>query len=220
MDKVGGKKQIVSKKKKQSSENKIRTVKKMRGGGPFVFNKNIERFRNFVSNNFENESNNYSSIKQQILLKINNYYRQSQIRAINNIPNQNYEYYIFYIYDTEDNRITSIGIIGENDFTDNDKIVINNKEYFYINYLLSIEIKGGTSAIYHILNKLPLNKYAGICLTSTESAIDFYKHLGFTEHKNLMILDKTDKNLAQIEAKLPHQITTEFYSTYPNNEIT
>ena len=32
MDKVGGKKQVASKKKKQSSENKIRTVKKMRGG--------------------------------------------------------------------------------------------------------------------------------------------------------------------------------------------
>ena len=32
MDKVGGKKQVASKKKKQSSENKIRIVKKMRGG--------------------------------------------------------------------------------------------------------------------------------------------------------------------------------------------
>ena len=35
MDKVGGKKQIASKKKKQSSENKIRIVKKMRGGSIF-----------------------------------------------------------------------------------------------------------------------------------------------------------------------------------------
>lgn len=32
MDKVGGKKQVVSKKKKQTSENKIRIVNKMRGG--------------------------------------------------------------------------------------------------------------------------------------------------------------------------------------------
>jgi hypothetical protein len=32
MDKVGGKKQITSKKKEKTSENKIRTVKKMRGG--------------------------------------------------------------------------------------------------------------------------------------------------------------------------------------------
>jgi hypothetical protein len=33
MDKVGGKKQVASKKKKQNSENEIKTVKKMRGGG-------------------------------------------------------------------------------------------------------------------------------------------------------------------------------------------
>ena len=32
MDKLHGKKQVVSKKKKQNSENKIRTVKKMRWG--------------------------------------------------------------------------------------------------------------------------------------------------------------------------------------------
>ena len=32
MDKLHGKKQVASKKKKQTSENKIRTVKKMRGG--------------------------------------------------------------------------------------------------------------------------------------------------------------------------------------------
>lgn len=32
MDKLHGKKQVASKKKKQSSENKIKTVKKMRGG--------------------------------------------------------------------------------------------------------------------------------------------------------------------------------------------
>lgn len=32
MDKVGGKKKVASKKKKQTSENKIRPVEKMRGG--------------------------------------------------------------------------------------------------------------------------------------------------------------------------------------------
>ena len=32
MDKLHRKKQVASKKKKQTSENKIRTVKKMRGG--------------------------------------------------------------------------------------------------------------------------------------------------------------------------------------------
>lgn len=53
MDKLHGKKQVASKKKKQNSENKIRTVKKMKGAGPFVFNENIERFHNFVRNNFQ-----------------------------------------------------------------------------------------------------------------------------------------------------------------------
>ena len=37
MDKVGGKKQVASKKKKQSSKNKIRTVKKTKGGGDHLY---------------------------------------------------------------------------------------------------------------------------------------------------------------------------------------
>ncbi len=69
------------------------------------------------------------------------------------------------------------------------------------------------------LFSLPPN-YAGIFLHSTESAKSFYKHLGFTEHEDLMILDKTPENIHKLEAKLPHPITTEFYSTYLNNIIT
>jgi hypothetical protein len=63
---------------------------------------------------------------------------------------------------------------------------------------------------------LPPN-YAGIFLHSTESAKSFYKRLGFIEpkNKNLIILDKTPENIHKLEAKLPHPITTEFYSTYP-----
>ena len=97
--------------------------------------------------------------------------------------------------------------------------MINNKEYFYINYLLSRERTGGTGAIYHILNNLP-PKYAGICLTSTESSRSFYKHIGFTGTNYLFTLDKTRENISKLESKLPHPITTEFYSTYPNNIIT
>jgi len=49
-----------------------------------------------------------------------------------------------------------------------------------------------------------------------------YKRLGFieTKHEDLMILDKTEENINRLEVKLPHPITTEFYSTYLNNIIT
>jgi len=67
---------------------------------------------------------------------------------------------------------------------------------------------------------LPDKKYKGICLRTTTNSESFYKHLGFTEYEDLMILDKTEEKLSQIEAKLPHPITTEFYSTYPDNQIT
>ena len=112
-------------------------------------------------------------------------------------------------------------MIGKNNFTRSGKTIISGNEYLFIHYLLSKEErnKGGVTAIYHILKRLPDKKYKGICLRTTINSESFYKHLGFTEHEDLMILDKTDENLAQIEAKLPHPITTEFYSTYPNNQI-
>ncbi len=54
MDKVGGKKQVASKKKEKTSENKIRTVKKMRGAGPFYLRNNLQQYHNFVESEFQN----------------------------------------------------------------------------------------------------------------------------------------------------------------------
>lgn len=206
MDKLHVKKQVASKKKKQTSENKIRPVKKMRGGGPFIFNENIERFHNFVRNNFQ-----MNEIKNVIIEKISNYRNKTDS---NN--------HIFYIYNTIDDTIISTGVIGKNNFTRSGKTIISGNEYLFIHYLLSKEKrnKGGVTAIYHILKRLPDKKYKGICLRTTTNSESFYKHLGFTEHEDLMILDKTPENISKLEAKLPHPITTEFYSTYPDNIIT
>lgn len=66
---------------------------------------------------------------------------------------------------------------------------------------------------------MPPEKYAGICLVSTEHAESFYKYLGFTTYKYLFTLDKTPEIISRLEKKLPHPITTEFYSTYPDNKI-
>jgi hypothetical protein len=126
MDKLHGKKQVASKKKKQNSENKIRTVKKMRGAGPFVFNENIDRFRNFVRNNFQ-----MNEIKNDIIEKIHNYSNKTTFS--NN--------HIFYIYNTIDNTIISTGVIGKNNFTRSGKTVISGNEYLFIHYLLSKEKK-------------------------------------------------------------------------------
>ena len=197
---------------KNGKSSTIKTAKKMRGGRPFVFNQNLEKFRNFVRDNFQHklESHNYLE-KESILRNINKYIHDYPGYAVTN--------HIFYIYDTKDNRVTSIGIVGYNYITNNGRTKISGKEYFFINHLLSGEGKDGTSAIYHILNNLP-PKYAGICLNIKESERDFYKELGFTGPKYLVTLDKTRENISKLESKLPHPITTEFYSTYPNNIIT
>jgi hypothetical protein len=202
--------------KKNNKEKlpKIIKAKKMMGGEPFVFNRNLESYYNFVNSAFQNHK-----IKRDILQKIWSYYQESQERAILNNPNRNYENYIFYIYNITDNTIISTGVIGKNDFTESGRIIINSKEYLYIHYLLSRQKRnlGGTSAIYHILKRLP-DKYRGICLRSTINAKSFYKGIGFIEYEDLFILNR--ENLDKIEAKLPHPITTEFYSTYPGNIIT
>jgi hypothetical protein len=65
--------------------------------------------------------------------------------------------------------------------------------------------------------------YPGVCLFSLNKTTNIiYKRLGFIkpEHEDLMILDKTPENIHKLESKLPHPITTEFYSTYPDNIIT
>ena len=56
---------------------------------------------------------------------------------------------------------------------------------------------------------------------------EYYQKLGFIEYStitkcvddDLHILDKTEENIRKLEEKLPHPITTEFYSTYPNNNV-
>ena len=218
MDKVGGKKQVASKKKKQSSENKIRIVKKMRGGGPYFLNgRDLDNYSNFITREFTNFNNSNMHIKSNILKKINDYHRESQRRFAYNNNNTVYKHYIFYIYNNTDNEIISIGVIG-------DKPDINHKKYLLIDFLASRKKgnRGATCALYHILSLLP-PIYAGVCLFSLNKTTNtIYKRLGFIEPENedLLILDKTQENIDILESKLPHPITTEFYSTYPDNIIT
>ena len=99
-------------------------------------------------------------------------------------------------------------------------------EYLYIKYLLSRIKGGGISALYHLLLNLPL-KYVGICLHPLRNLKEYYQKLGFIEYStitgyitdDLHMLDKTKQNIDRLELKLPHPITTEFYSTYPDNQI-
>ena len=213
MDKVGGKKQIVSKKKKQSSENKIKTVKKMRGGGPFdLRNKGeLQEFKNFVeekfilSNNSQNQySSNYSSVKRNIIHVIESHIQRNHTQN-----------YLFYIFQTKTNEIICVGAINS--------MVVDylGKKYIHIQDILAMK-KGkgaGISTLYHLLLLISDKEYDGICLTSTPSSNSFYKHLGFVEmnkkHTFVDTLFFDKENLPQIEVKLPHPITTEFYSTYP-----
>jgi hypothetical protein len=197
MDKLHG--------KKQSSENKIRTVQKIRGGGPFNLRTNLQQYHNFIEREFKNNENkNYTGIKKSIIAEINEW-----------LKNNNYERNnLFYIYEKENNEIISIGVFGGQES-------YNDKFYLNISLLLSKKKRnlGGTHALYHILSYLPEDKYAGICLYSTIGAFVFYDKLGFvkTTNKNydLRILDKTSENIRRLESKLPKPITTEFYSTYP-----
>ena len=199
---------------KNRKSAKIKTAKKMRGGGPFNLNHNLNKYRDFVVREIENNG----IIKNPILRDINDYIR------LKNTSND-YDYIFFYIYDEKE--IISIGVINKKPHIFNedlDKLEVLNlevKDYLYIKFLLSRRRgnRGGTSAIYHILSRLP-EKYSGIFLHSTENARNFYKHLGFTEHGDLMILDKTQENIDILKAKLPQPIMTEFYSTYPDNIIT
>ena len=115
------------------------------------------------------------------------------------------------------NEIISIGVIG-------DKPDINHKKYLLIDFLASRKKgnRGATCVLYHILSLLP-PIYAGVCLFSLNKTTNtIYKRLGFIEPENedLLILDKTQENIDILESKLPHPITTEFYSTYPDNIIT
>jgi len=215
MDKLHGKKAISSKKKKQSYENEIKTVKKMRGGDDKKFNLRnkgeLQEFKNFVeekfilSNNSQNQySSNYSSVKRKIIHVIESHIQRNHTQN-----------YLFYVFQTKTNEIICVGVIN------NMVVDYLGKKYIHIPDILAMKKgeRGGISALYHLLLLVKDKEYAGICLTSTLSSNSFYKHLGFVEmNKRYTFVDTLffDKeNLPQIEAKLPHPITTEFHSTYP-----
>ena len=215
MDKLSGKKSIAGKKKepssdkkkKQCSENKIRIVKKMSGGEPtYKLNHNLTNYKDFIDTEFKNTNNkNYRGVKISIISEIN--------ELINNNSNED-KNNLFYIYEKDNiENIISIGVINSY------PLLIKGKIYLYILYLLSIKKgnRGGINAIYHLLSSSHLSeKYAGICLNSSLSAISFYEHLGFyrnNKDKDMFIFDR--ENIRNLEAKLPHPITTEFHSMYP-----
>jgi hypothetical protein len=214
MDKLNGKKQVASKKKEPKSENKIRTVKKMKGGEHKKYNlknkQELQEFKNFVEENFtltNNSRNQYHSNYKLV--------KDSIIHAINShIKTNHTQNYLFYIFQTTTNEIICIGEIN------NFAVDYLGKKYIHIPCILAMKKgeRGGIGALYHLLLLVQDKEYAGICLTSTPSSNSFYKHLGFIEmNKRYTFVDTLffDKeNLAQIEAKLPHPITTEFHSTY------
>jgi hypothetical protein len=212
MDKLHGKKQVASKKKKQTSENKIRTVKKMKGGGPFMLRENLQNYQNFVEREFQNNDNaTYKIIKKEIISQIKYWLSTKRL-------NQELKGHLFYIY--QNNKIVSIGVIG------NKVLKWNDKNYLYLYYLLSKTKRnlGGINAIYHLLIRI-IGNYAGIFLCSEHDSIEFYRKLGFIQDESnpeVFTLDTTQENIDKlkkiIERKGP--ITTEFYSTYPNNIIT
>jgi hypothetical protein len=241
---------------KKVKRSTIKTAKKMLGGsGSSAPNgegneiltldtaNSISKLYDFINKKFLNEHNirrnSFNSIKTNILSKISRYItrrqtepkteREREIRVWDIVN-------IFYIYDSSNNKIISLGIITPNYESrhPNCKTIIYNsnkkrKEYLYINYLLSRIKGGGINALYHILSRLPSDKYSGICLHPLRNLKnEYYQKLGFIEYStitkcvddDLHILDKTEENIRKLEAKLPHPITTEFYSTYPNNIIT
>ena len=112
MDKVGGKKAISCK-------------KKINGGEPmFKLNHNLNKYRDFVVKEIENNG----TIKNKILKEINNYIR------LKNTSND-YDYNLFYIYDEKD--IISIGVIDKNPYINN-----NSGQIYHILSLLSEKYAG------------------------------------------------------------------------------
>jgi hypothetical protein len=188
----------------------------MRGGEgnePTIpLNETLKHFRNFINTEFPPNKNGLS-IKQDMLRCM-----RAIIRSTRTPENPTY---IFYIYrtDPKPKKIISAGAItGCSDEYNN--TIQRYRKYLYISLLLSRERgnRGGTSAIYHILSKLPPDIY-GISLYAIPSTVEYYFSLGFVINKTeyLMILDKTQKNIDKlkeiIERKGP--ITTEFYSNCP-----
>jgi hypothetical protein len=130
--------------------------------------------------------------------------------------------YFFYVYRTnpKPNKIISVGVIPEHDTEIRNRMRLNDN-YLFIGALLSRQRgnRGGTSAIYHILSKLP-PIFSGICLSTTSNAMEYYTNLGFTIIKskaNMLKLNKTDQNMAFLKGIIEKYgpITTEFYSNCP-----
>jgi hypothetical protein len=199
MDKVGGK--------------KIRTVKKMKGGHKKYNLRNkgeLQEFLDFVKEQFILSNNSHNQYHSNYLSG-----KRSIIRTIDSHIQKNHtQNYLFYIFQTKTNEIICVGVINN--------LIVDylGKKYIHIPDILAMKKKerGGISSLYHLLLHFR-DKYDGICLTSTPSSNSFYKHLGFVEmNKKYTLVDTLffDKvNLPQIEEKLPHPITTEFYSNYP-----
>jgi hypothetical protein len=214
MDKLYKKKAISCKKEKQTSENKIKIAKTMRGAGPFDLRTNLQQYHNFVAREFQNTENNentiYKNIKKRII---------RQIKYSLNNKNKMFQTNLFYIY--EKDKIVSIGAIGKR------AVEWNEKNYLYLKYLLS-KIKrncGGINAIYHLLIRVPEKDVVGIFLCSEPESMEFYKKLGFIQdekHKEAFTLDKTQENIQRLKEMIESRgsITTEFHSTYPDNRIT
>jgi hypothetical protein len=201
---------------KNGKSSTIKTSKKMRGGEgnePTIpLNETLNHFRNFINTQFHPNKNGLSIKKDMIRCM------QSIITSTRTPKNPTH---IFYIYrtDPKPKKIISAGAItGCSDEYNN--TIQRYRKYLYIRLLLSRERgnRGGTSAIYHILSKLPPDIY-GISLYAIPSAVEYYLSLGFVINRTgcLMILDKTQKNIDKlkeiIERKGP--ITTEFYSNCP-----
>jgi hypothetical protein len=216
MDKLHRKKAISSKKKEKKTENKIRIVKKIRGGGPFDLRTNLQQYHNFVAREFQNNKNNENTIYKNIKKRI---IRQINYSLHDKSENKMFQTNLFYIY--EKDKIVSIGAIGKR------AVEWNEKNYLYLVYLLS-KIKrnrGGINAIYHLLIRVPEKDVAGIFLCSEPDSIEFYKKLGFIQdkkHDEAFTLDKTQENIQRLKEMIESKgsITTEFHSTYPNNIIT
>jgi hypothetical protein len=211
----------------------------MRGGvGNEIFTldtaNSISKLSDFIQKKFLNTRNiqrsSFSQIKEYILAKILKYIERKRTDPNSENERKKREWdivNIFYIYDSSNEKIVSLGIISPNYSSSNNKriTIINKKEYLYIKFLLSRIKGGGVSALYHLLLNLPLI-YGGICLHSIRSLCQYYEKLGFiyaskinSGFPNLMILYKTRENIRRLEEKLLHPITTKFYSTYPNTEF-
>jgi hypothetical protein len=201
---------------KKEKRSTIKTAKNMRGGQehePTIpLNRNIESLGSFINGHFPK---NNGSVKIDILQRINSMSRRKP-------ESQKGKQYFFYVYRTnpKPNKIISVGVIPEHDTEIRNRMRLNDN-YLFIGALLSRQRgnRGGTSAIYHILSKLP-PIFSGICLSTTSNAMEYYTNLGFTIIKskaNMLKLNKTDQNMARLKRIIEKYgpITTEFYSNCP-----